>query len=101
LYQAPSSEICGDPAASPQTEDTPLRPVTPYGVAKAYAHFITHSYRRRYGMFTCCGILYNHESPRRPLDFLPRKVAASAAAISLGLENELLLGDLDSRRDWG
>jgi GDPmannose 4,6-dehydratase len=101
LYQASSSEIFGDPAASPQTEDTPLRPVTPYGVAKAYAHFITHSYRRRYGMFTCCGILYNHESPRRPLDFLPRKVAASAAAISLGLESELLLGDLDSRRDWG
>ena len=101
LYQASSSEIFGDPAASPQTEDTPLRPVTPYGVAKAYAHFITHSYRRRYGMFTCCGILYNHESPRRPLDFLPRKVAASAAAISLGLETELLLGDLDSRRDWG
>ena len=101
LYQASSSEIFGDPAASPQTEDTPLRPVTPYGVAKAYAHFITHSYRRRYDMFTCCGILYNHESPRRPLDFLPRKVAASAAAISLGLETELLLGDLDSRRDWG
>ena len=86
LYQASSSEIFGDPATSPQTEDTPLRPVTPYGVAKAYAHFITHSYRRRYGMFTCCGILYNHESPRRPLDFLPRKVAYFAAAISLGLE---------------
>ncbi len=101
LYQASSSEIFGDAAESPQTEETPLRPVTPYGVAKAYAHFISHSYRRRYGMFTCCGILYNHESPRRPLDFLPRKVAYFAAAISLGLERELVLGDLDSRRDWG
>jgi GDPmannose 4,6-dehydratase len=101
LYQASSSEIFGDPPESPQTEETPLRPVTPYGVAKAYAHFISHSYRRRYGMFTCCGILYNHESPRRPLDFLPRKVAYFAAAISLGLERELVLGDLDSRRDWG
>jgi len=70
-------------------------------VAKAYAHFIAHSYRRRYGMFTCCGILYNHESPRRPLDFLPRKVTHFAAAISLGLEQELVLGDLDARRDWG
>ena len=101
LYQASSSEIFGDPSRSPQSEDTPLRPVTPYGVAKAYAHFIVHSYRRRYGMFACCGILYNHESPRRPLDFLPRKVAYFAAAISLGLEQEVLLGDLDSRRDWG
>ncbi len=101
VYQASSSEIFGDPPESPQNEETPLRPVTPYGVAKAYAHFISHSYRRRYGMFTCCGILYNHESPRRPLDFLPSKVARSAAAISLGLERELVLGDLDSRRDWG
>ena len=101
VYQASSSEIFGDPSESPQTEDTPLRPVTPYGVAKAYAHFISHSYRRRYGMFACCGILYNHESPRRPLDFLPRKVAYFAAAISLGLEQELVLGDLAARRDWG
>jgi GDPmannose 4,6-dehydratase len=100
-YQASSSEIFGEPRESPQTEDTPLDPVTPYGVAKAYAHFIVHSYRRRYGLFACSGILYNHESPRRPLEFLPRKVAHGAASISLGLQQELVLGDLDARRDWG
>jgi len=101
FYQASSSEIFGEPAETPQTETTPLAPVTPYGVAKAYAHFIVHSYRRLYGVFACSGILYNHESPRRPLKFLPRKVAHGAAAISLGLQEELVLGDLDARRDWG
>jgi GDPmannose 4,6-dehydratase len=101
VYQASSSEIFGEPAETPQTEETPLCPLTPYGVAKAYAHFIAGSYRRRYGMFTCCGILYNHESPLRPTDFLPRKVARAAAAIALGLERELVLGDLSARRDWG
>jgi GDPmannose 4,6-dehydratase len=101
FYQASSSEIFGDPRETPQTEETPLCPLTPYGVAKAYAHFIAGSYRRRYGMFTCCGILYNHESPLRPVEFLPRKVARAAAAISLGLEQELVLGDLSARRDWG
>jgi GDPmannose 4,6-dehydratase len=101
FYQASSSEIFGEPRESPQTEATPLEPVTPYGVAKAYAHFIVHSYRRRYGLFACSGILYNHESPRRPLEFLPRKVAHGVAAISLGLQDELVLGDLDARRDWG
>ena len=101
FYQASSSEIFGDPAEVPQTEATPLAPVTPYGVAKAYAHFSARSYRQRYGLFACSGILYNHESPRRPLQFLPRKVAHGAAAISLGLERELVLGDLDARRDWG
>ena len=101
VYQASSSEIFGEPGETPQTEQTPLCPLTPYGVAKAYAHFIAGSYRRRYGMFTCCGILYNHESPLRPPDFLPRKVARAAAAISLGRERELVLGDLSARRDWG
>jgi GDPmannose 4,6-dehydratase len=101
VYQASSSEIFGEPVETPQTEETPPRPLTPYGVAKAYAHFIAGSYRKRYEMFTCCGILYNHESPVRPTDFLPRKVARAAAAISLGLEDELVLGDLSSRRDWG
>jgi len=101
FYQASSSEIFGEPRESPQTERTPPAPVTPYGVAKAYAHFIVHSYRRLYGLFACSGILYNHESPRRPLEYLPRKVAHGAAAISLGLQSELVLGDLDARRDWG
>ena len=101
VYQASSSEIFGEPRETPQTEATPLAPVTPYGVAKAYGHFIVASYRRRYGLHASCGILYNHESPRRPLDFVPRKVARAAAAISLGLETELVLGNLDARRDWG
>ncbi len=101
FYQASSSEIFGDPVESPQTEETPPAPVTPYGVAKAYAHFIVRSYRRRYGVFACSGILYNHESPRRPVSYVPRKIAHGAAAISLGLQGELVLGDLDARRDWG
>jgi len=101
VYQASSSEIFGEPASSPQTESSPLAPVTPYGVAKAYGHFIARSYRRRYGLHVSCGILYNHESPRRPLDFVPSKIAYGAAAVSLGLEHELRLGDLDAERDWG
>ena len=101
VYQASSSEIFGEPAEVPQTEGTRLAPLTPYGVAKAYGHFIIGSYRRRYGLHGSCGILYNHESPRRPLDFLPSKVAHAAAAIALGLEEGLALGDLDAQRDWG
>jgi len=101
FYQATSSEIFGEPREVPQTEGTALAPVTPYGVAKAYAHFITLSYRRRYGLHASSGILYNHESPRRPLDFVTRKISRAAAAISLGLEREVSLGDLDARRDWG
>ena len=101
FYQASSSEIFGEPLESPQTEQTPLAPLTPYGVAKAYAHFITRSYRRRYGLHASAGILYNHESPRRPLEFLPSKVANAAAAIQLGITEELWLGDIAARRDWG
>jgi GDPmannose 4,6-dehydratase len=101
FYQASSSEIFGEPREVPQVEETPLRPVTPYGVAKAYAHFITLSYRRRYGLHASSGILYNHESPRRPLEFVTRKVANAAAAVSLGLETQVSLGSLDARRDWG
>jgi GDPmannose 4,6-dehydratase len=101
FYQASSSEIFGEPVESPQTEATPLSPLTPYGVAKAYAHFIARSYRQRYGLHTSAGILYNHESPRRPPEFVPSKIAHAAAAISLGLEGELWLGNLDARRDWG
>jgi GDPmannose 4,6-dehydratase len=101
FYQASSSEIFGEPAEVPQTERTPLAPLTPYGVAKAYGHFITRSYRRRYGLHASSGILYNHESPRRPLDFVPRKVAHAAAEIKLGLKGDVWLGSLDARRDWG
>ncbi len=101
FYQASSSEIFGEPREVPQTEETALAPVTPYGVAKAYGHLIVRSYRKRYGLYACSGILYNHESPRRPLDFVTRKVAHAAAAISLGLGGELWLGNLDARRDWG
>ncbi len=101
VYQASSSEIFGEPRESPQTEETPLAPVTPYGVAKAYGHFIAGSYRRRYGLHVSCGILYNHESPRRPLDFVPSKIAHGAAAISLGQAEVLALGDLEAERDWG
>ena len=101
FYQASSSEIFGEPQDVPQTERTPLSPVTPYGVAKAYGHFIVGSYRRRYGLHASSGILFNHESPRRPLDFVTRKVANAAAGIKLGVQGELWLGNLDARRDWG
>jgi GDPmannose 4,6-dehydratase len=101
FYQASSSEIFGEPVETPQTERTPLWPLTPYGVAKAYGHLITRSYRTRYGLHASSGILYNHESPRRPPDFLPRKVSLAVARIKLGLQNELVLGDLEARRDWG
>jgi GDPmannose 4,6-dehydratase len=101
FYQASSSEIFGEPREVPQNEETALLPVTPYGVAKAYGHLIVRSYRRRYGLYACSGILYNHESPRRPLDFVTRKVSHAAAAIASGAAEELRLGDLDARRDWG
>jgi GDPmannose 4,6-dehydratase len=101
FYQASSSEIFGEPTETPQRESTPLAPLTPYGVAKAYAHYITQSYRTRYDLHASSGILYNHESPRRPPTFLPRKVSTAAARIAAGIEAELALGDLDARRDWG
>jgi GDPmannose 4,6-dehydratase len=101
FYQASSSEIFGEPVETPQTERTPLAPLTPYGVAKAYGHFITRSYRARYGLHASSGILYNHESPRRPPEFLPRKVSLAVARIRAGVQNELVLGDLEARRDWG
>jgi GDPmannose 4,6-dehydratase len=101
FYQASSSEIFGRPRERPQTEETPLAPLTPYGVAKAYAHFIVSSYRERYGMHVSSGILYNHESPRRPLEFVTRKIAHAAASIRLGLQDSVQLGNLDACRDWG
>lgn len=101
FYQASSSEIFGEPREVPQTEETPLSPLTPYGVAKAYGHLITRSYRTRYGLHASTGILYNHESARRPPEFLPRKVSRAVAAIVVGAQDELVLGDLEARRDWG
>jgi GDPmannose 4,6-dehydratase len=100
VWVAASSEIFGDAGESPQTERTPMRPRSPYGVAKLAAHGLVGVMRSRFGLFACSGITYNHESPRRPLHFLPRKVTRGAAAISLGLERELVLGDLDAIRDW-
>jgi GDPmannose 4,6-dehydratase len=100
IYQASSSELFGGADVSPQVESTPFRPRNPYAVAKLYGHLMVASYRDRYGLHASSGILYNHESPRRPLDFVTRKVTHAAAAISLGLTDELRLGDLDARRDW-
>jgi len=101
LYQASSSEMFGQVLEVPQTETTPFYPRSPYGVAKAYGHFITVNYRESYDLFACSGILFNHESPRRGLEFVTRKVTHAAAAIKLGLQEELLLGNLDAERDWG
>jgi GDPmannose 4,6-dehydratase len=101
FYQASSSEMFGKVRETPQTELTPFYPRSPYGVAKAYAHFITVNYRESYGLYACSGILFNHESPRRGLEFVTRKVTHTAAAIKLGLASELALGNLDARRDWG
>jgi GDPmannose 4,6-dehydratase len=101
FYQASSSEMFGKVREVPQTEMTPFYPRSPYGVAKVYAHWITVNYRESYNLFTCSGILFNHESPRRGLEFVTHKVAYGAARIKLGLDHELRLGNLEARRDWG
>jgi GDPmannose 4,6-dehydratase len=101
LYQASSSEMFGKVRESPQNENTPFYPRSPYGVAKAYGHFITVNYRESYDLYAASGILFNHESPRRGLEFVTRKVTHGAAAIKLGLASELRLGNQDARRDWG
>ena len=101
FYQASSSEMYGMVRESPQNERTPFYPRSPYGVAKVYGHFITVNYRESYDLYCCSGILFNHESPRRGLEFVTRKVTHEAAAIKLGLRDQLLLGNLEARRDWG
>jgi GDPmannose 4,6-dehydratase len=101
FYQASSSEMFGKVREVPQTESTPFHPRSPYGVAKAYAHFLTVNYRESYGLYAVSGILFNHESPRRGLEFVSRKVTDGAARISLGLGSELPMGNLDAERDWG
>jgi GDPmannose 4,6-dehydratase len=101
FYQASSSEMYGKVLEVPQRESTPFYPRSPYGVAKCYGHFITVNYRESYGLFACSGILFNHESERRGLEFVTRKVTHGAAAIKLGLTDELALGNLDAERDWG
>jgi GDPmannose 4,6-dehydratase len=101
FYQASSSEMFGKVLEVPQTETTPFYPRSPYGVAKVYGHFITVNYRESYGLFAVSGILFNHESPRRGLEFVTRKISDGVARIKLGLADELRLGNLDAKRDWG
>jgi len=101
FYQASSSEMFGKVREVPQTEQTPFYPRSPYGVAKVYGHFITVNYRESYGLFAVSGILFNHESPRRGLEFVTRKVSDGVARIKLGLTDELRLGNLEAQRDWG
>ena len=101
FYQASSSEMFGKVRETPQSETTPFYPRSPYGVAKVYGHYITVNYRESYGLFACSGILFNHESPRRGLEFVTRKITHGAARIKLGLDKELRLGNLQAKRDWG
>ncbi len=101
FYQASSSEMFGKVAEVPQTETTPFHPRSPYGVAKVYGHWITVNYRESYNLHASSGILFNHESPRRGLEFVTRKISYGAASIKLGLEEKLSLGNLDAKRDWG
>ncbi len=100
FYQASSSEMFGN-ASAPQDENTPFRPRSPYGVAKLAAHWHTVNYRKAYGMFACCGILFNHESPRRGETFVTRKITRAVTRIKCGLQDKLYLGNLDAKRDWG
>ena len=101
FYQASSSEMYGRVLETPQSETTPFYPRSPYGVAKAYGHYITVNYRESYDLFACSGILFNHESPRRGLEFVTRKVTNGVARIKLGLQEKITLGNLDAARDWG
>jgi GDPmannose 4,6-dehydratase len=101
FYQASSSEMFGKVRAVPQSEETPFYPRSPYGVSKVYGHYITVNYRESYDLFACSGILFNHESPRRGIEFVTRKVTDGVARIKLGLSKELRMGNLDARRDWG
>ena len=101
FYQASSSEMFGKVRQTPQNELTPFHPRSPYGVAKCYGHYITQNHRESYGLFAVSGILFNHESPRRGVEFVSRKITMSAARIKLGLDSELRLGNLDAQRDWG
>ena len=101
FYQASTSAMFGRVTTSPQDDQTPLNPRTPYGACKAYAHYMTATYREHYGLYACAGILFNHESPRRGLEFVSRTITNGVARIKLGLSDELALGDLDARRDWG
>lgn len=101
FYQASSSEMFGKVLETPQTETTPFYPRSPYGAAKVYGHWMTVNYRESYGMFACSGILFNHESPRRGLDFVTRKITDAVAKIKLGKQKELRLGNLEAKRDWG
>ena len=101
FYQASSSEMFGKVVETPQKETTPFYPRSPYGVAKVYGHWITVNYRESYNMFACSGILFNHESPRRGVEFVTRKVTDAVARIKLGLQSELRMGNLDAKRDWG
>jgi GDPmannose 4,6-dehydratase len=101
FYQASSSEIFGNARDVPQREETPLSPRNHYGIAKAYGHWVTLHYRENHNLFACCGISYNHESPRRGIEFLPRKISDGVARIKLGKANQLRLGNLDAKRDWG
>jgi GDPmannose 4,6-dehydratase len=101
FYQASSSEMFGKVRAVPQSEETPFYPRSPYGVSKVYGHYITVNYRESYGLFACSGILFNHESPRRGMEFVTRKVTDGVARIKLGLAKELRMGNLEARRDWG